>query len=95
MSRQSMASKDPDIIASIKALRRAARQALELGLRTGTPVYVMQDGKIVDLTKQAPVGSQYSSRPAAAAVCEPKTKYSAKSFPTRPTSKAKPLARRG
>jgi hypothetical protein len=47
-----MNSKDPDIIASEKALRRAARRALELGLQTGTPVYVIQKGQIVDLTKQ-------------------------------------------
>jgi len=47
-----MNSKDPDIIASEKALRRAARRALQLGLRTGTPVYVIKKGKIVDLTKQ-------------------------------------------
>ena len=47
-----MISKDPDIIASEKALRRAARRALQLGLRTGTPVYVIKKGKIVDLTKQ-------------------------------------------
>jgi hypothetical protein len=47
-----MNSKDPDIIASEKAPRRAAHRALELGLRSGTPVYVMENGKIVDLTKQ-------------------------------------------
>jgi tryptophan synthase alpha subunit len=35
----------------LRALRRAARKALELGVQTGTPVYVMKDGKIVDLTK--------------------------------------------
>lgn len=34
-----------------RALRRAARKALELGLKTGTPVYVIKDDKIVDLTK--------------------------------------------
>ncbi len=45
-------SKDPDILASAKALRRAARRALELGLRTGTPVWVIKSGKIVDLTKE-------------------------------------------
>ena len=45
-------SKDPDIIASEKALRRAARRALEIGLKTGTPVYVIKRGKIVDLTKE-------------------------------------------
>jgi hypothetical protein len=35
-----------------RALRRAAKQALELGLKTGTPVYVFRDNKIVDLTKE-------------------------------------------
>ena len=36
---------------TLRALRRAARKALELGIKTGTPVYVMKNGKIVDLTK--------------------------------------------
>jgi hypothetical protein len=34
-----------------RALRRAARKALELGIKTGTPVYVMKNDKIVDITK--------------------------------------------
>jgi len=42
---------DPDIIGSEKALRRAAKRALELGKQTGTPVYVIENGKIVDLNK--------------------------------------------
>ena len=46
-----IASKDPDIIASWPALRRAARRALQLGRQTGTPVYALKNGKIVDLTK--------------------------------------------
>ena len=37
---------------TLRALRRAARNALELGIRTGTPVYVMRNNKIVDLTKE-------------------------------------------
>ena len=37
---------------TLRALRRAARRALELGIRMGTPVYVVEDGKIVDLTKR-------------------------------------------
>ena len=37
-----------------RALRRAARRALELGIATGTPVYVIKNGKIVDLTKEPP-----------------------------------------
>ena len=45
-------SKDPDIISSEKALRRAARRALQIGLETGTPVWVIKRGKIVDLTKE-------------------------------------------
>jgi hypothetical protein len=45
-------SKDPDILASMRALRRAAKRALQLGLETSTPVYVLKRGKIVDLTKE-------------------------------------------
>jgi hypothetical protein len=45
---------DPDIEGSLPALRRAAKNALRLGLQTGTPVYVMKKGKIVDLTKEKP-----------------------------------------
>ena len=52
MTNKKMNSKDPGIIASEKALRRAARRALQLGFQTGTPVYVIKKGKIVDLTKQ-------------------------------------------
>jgi hypothetical protein len=49
-----MMSKNPDILASGKALRRAARRALELGKMTRTPVYVLQNGRIVDLIKKKP-----------------------------------------
>jgi len=48
-----------------RALRRAAKNALELGLRTGTPVYVVKNGEIVDLTKQ--VRSSKKSKPKRAA----------------------------
>jgi len=37
---------------TLRALRRAARRALELGLQTGTPVYVWKNNRIVDLTKE-------------------------------------------
>ena len=33
-------------------MRRAARKALELGERTGTPVWIMRNGQIVDLVKE-------------------------------------------
>jgi hypothetical protein len=52
MSRHSTAPEDSEIGATLRALRRAARRARELGARTGTPVYVIQNHKIVDLTKQ-------------------------------------------
>lgn len=51
MSTKPRNSKDPDIIASYAALRRAAKRALRIGLETKTPVWVVIDGKIVDLTK--------------------------------------------
>ncbi|HEY0764012.1 MAG TPA: hypothetical protein VGD61_16675 [Pyrinomonadaceae bacterium] len=48
-----------------RALRRAAKGALELGLKTGTPVYVMRNDKIVDLTKdqQRPKKSRSARKP--------------------------------
>jgi len=52
MAKKQNRSKDPDIIASEKALRRAARRALQIGLETGTPVWGIKRGKIVDLTKE-------------------------------------------
>jgi hypothetical protein len=36
---------------TLRALRRAAKNALELGLKTGTPVWVVKNNKLVDLTK--------------------------------------------
>ena len=48
-----------------RALRRAAKNALALGLKTGTPVYVIRNKKIVDLTKaQNPSETQKSKRSA-------------------------------
>ena len=49
---------------TLRALRRAAKRALELGLQTGTPVYVWKNNKIVDLTKeQRPAKKSSSKRP--------------------------------
>jgi hypothetical protein len=47
-----MQSKDPDIVASTAALKRAARRALQLGLETRTPVWVMKNGKMIDLARE-------------------------------------------
>lgn len=46
-----------------RALRRAARRALELGIKTGTPVYVIRNNKIVDLTKDQPAARKSRSKP--------------------------------
>lgn len=47
---------------TLRALRRAAKRALELGLKTGTPVYVMRNNKIIDLTKEQPATKKTRSR---------------------------------
>lgn len=39
---------DPDIRGSLPALRRAATHARELAERTGTPCWIMREGRIVD-----------------------------------------------
>jgi len=49
MSQKKMQSTDPDIRASLPALRRAAQAARKLAKATGTPVYVMKKGRVVDL----------------------------------------------
>jgi hypothetical protein len=43
---------DKDVQDIQSALNRAAKRALELGLKTNTPVYVLKDGKIVDIAKE-------------------------------------------
>jgi hypothetical protein len=52
MIRKAHQSKDPDILAAGAALRRAARRAREIGRKTDTPVYVLRNGRIVDLTAE-------------------------------------------
>jgi len=44
-----MASKDPVIRGSLPAMRRAARAARALAIKTGTPLYVWSEGRIVNL----------------------------------------------
>jgi len=41
--------KDPLQLGIERALRRSARKALELGRRFGTPVYVEENGRLVNL----------------------------------------------
>jgi hypothetical protein len=52
MSRKPNGPEDRESEPTLRALRRAARRARELGARTGTPVYVIRDHRIIDLTKQ-------------------------------------------
>jgi len=47
-----ISSASPEARDVLRALRRAAKRALELGLATGTPVWVVKKGKMVDLTKE-------------------------------------------
>ena len=37
---------------ALKALRRAAKKAVELARLTGTPAYVWENGRIVDIAKR-------------------------------------------
>jgi hypothetical protein len=55
-------SPSPEAQDTLRALRRAGRKALELGLKTGTPVYVIRNNKIVDLTKDQPATKKSRSR---------------------------------
>jgi hypothetical protein len=41
----------PPLLA-LKALRRAAKNAISLARSTGTPAYVMENGRIVDIAKR-------------------------------------------
>jgi hypothetical protein len=47
---------------TLRALRRSAKRALELGRQTGTPVYVWKNGEIVDLTKQQKPAKKLKSK---------------------------------
>jgi hypothetical protein len=47
--RKNSRPKDKDLRGSQAALERAARAALALARSTGTPCYVLKNGKIVDI----------------------------------------------
>lgn len=44
-----MKVKDPVLRGSFAALKRAARRAKRLAVATGTPLYIMRDGKVVNV----------------------------------------------
>jgi hypothetical protein len=54
MTRSSSTKKRP---AALVALERAAKKAVEMARRGGTPAYVLKDGKIVDIAR-APRGKR-------------------------------------
>ena len=62
MSRRISSSQSQEVKETLRALRRAARRALELGFKTGTPVYVMKNNKIVDLTKDPAMIKKFRSK---------------------------------
>jgi hypothetical protein len=47
---------DPDVAATLRALRRASDRALRLAKETGTPFWVMKNGRIVNLNPGAKTG---------------------------------------
>ena len=52
MTDPSQVQEDGDMVHAETALRRAAAKARELGRRTHTPVWVVRDGHLVDLTEE-------------------------------------------
>jgi hypothetical protein len=58
--KEKIGSKDPDIIGSLPAMRRAARNARKLAIEMGTPFYVVIEGKIVN---QNPAGRRRKPPP--------------------------------
>jgi len=61
-----ISSPSPEARDALRALRRAAKRALELGLQTGTPVWVIKNGKLIDLTKEPPVSKKARTKRSAA-----------------------------
>jgi hypothetical protein len=53
MNNEINGSCDPDLRNAEAALRRAAARARELGVLTKTPVFVVRNGEMIDLTAEA------------------------------------------
>jgi len=52
MNTKKMLPKDSDLVNADKALKRAARKALETAKKTNTPCYIIKDGMIIDIAKR-------------------------------------------
>jgi len=48
---------------ALKALRRAAKKAVELARATGTHAYVLENGRIVDIAKRGPRIRKTAAKP--------------------------------
>jgi hypothetical protein len=57
-----MTSKDPVIRGSLAAMRRAAKAARALAIKTGTPLYVWRDGRVVNLNPRGRLKKSRRSR---------------------------------
>lgn len=45
-------ARDPDLAASLAAMRRAARSARETAIRTNTAIVIVQDGRLVHVSAE-------------------------------------------
>ncbi len=54
--------KDTDLLGALPALHRAAHNALQLAIQTGTPCYVIRAGKIVNIAAKRPAVKRRRSR---------------------------------
>ena len=52
MKRKAPSSAKEPVPDALKALRRAAKKAVELARLTGTHAYVLENGRIVDIAKR-------------------------------------------
>jgi len=51
-------AKDPDLRASLAAMKRAARRAREVAIRTGTRLVMVRDGELTYVDPTTDVGSE-------------------------------------
>jgi hypothetical protein len=63
MKMKASSNRKETITPALKALRRAAKMALELARQTGTPCHVLENGRIVDIAKRKEKGKRKRSVP--------------------------------
>ena len=68
MKRSRLADTDPDLAGVLPALRRAAAAAWQLAVETGTPFYVIENGRIVDRNADRPRRAKRTSKSAQGSV---------------------------